>query len=41
MFVENLSKALDIHSFPDFSHIIHRDIHRVDQRLIIDFMAII
>jgi hypothetical protein len=39
--VENLSKVSDIHSFPDFSHFIHRDFHRLEWRLVIDFMAII
>lgn len=41
MLVENLNKVSDIHSFPDFSHFIHRDLHRLDRGLIIDFMALI
>ena len=39
--MENLSKASDIHNFPDYAHFIHRDFHRLDWLLIIDFMAII
>jgi hypothetical protein len=39
--VENLSKASDIHNSPEYAHFIHKDFHRLEWLLVIDFMVII